>query len=95
MASHRFCFGDLKIIQAPHVDNKGDVFNHDEAVCNSDAGEDHVDGVPHVPVGEHQDVGKVEQGAQHTHHHCQPAVVDWTIKVLKMYNDCTVGYFHG
>ena len=65
------------------MDDKGDVFNHDEAVCNSDAGEDHVDGVPHVPVGEHQDVGKVEQGAQHAHQHRQPPM-DWIVKVLKM-----------
>ena len=52
-----------------HVNSKGDVFKVIEEVSDSDAGEDHVDGVPHVPVGEHQDVGKVEQGAQHTHHH--------------------------
>ena len=86
MFSHRFSFGDLKIIQAPHVDNEGDVFNHDEAVCYSDASEDHVDGVPHLPVGEHQDVGKVEQGAQHAHQHRKP-IVDWIVKVLEMY-DC-------
>ena len=64
------------------MDDKGDVFNHDEAVCYSDASEDHVDGVPHVPVGEHQDVGKVEQGAQHAHQHCQPAM-DGVVELLK------------
>ena len=65
-----------------HVNNEGDVFEVIEEVCDSNAGEDHVDGVPHVPVGEHQDVGKVEQGAQDAHQHCQPAV-DWVVKLLK------------
>ena len=36
-------------------------------------------------MGEHQDVGKVEQGAQDAHQHCQPPV-DWRIEVLKMYD---------
>ena len=82
---YRFCLGYVYVIQAPHVDYERDVFNHDKAVCNCHASEDHVDRVPHVPVGEHQDVGKVEQGAQHAHQHRQPAV-DWIVEVLKMYN---------
>ena len=53
-----------------------------EKVCHGHAGEDHVDGVPHVLVGEHQDVGEVEQGAQHAHQHCQPAM-DRMVKLLK------------
>ena len=61
-----------------------DVFNHNEAVCDRHASEDHVDGVPHVLVGEHQDVGNVEQGAQHAHQHGQPAV-DWRINFLKKF----------
>ena len=48
----------------------------------SNSGENHVDGAPHVPVGEHQDVGEVEEGAQHTHQHRQPAV-DRVVKILK------------
>jgi hypothetical protein len=32
-------------------------------------------------VGEHQDVGKVEQGAQHAHQHCKPAM-DRMVKLL-------------
>ena len=89
MLSHRFGFGDFKIIQAPHVDNEGDVFNHNKAVSDSDAREDHVDGVPHVPVGEHQDVGEVEQGAQNANQHGQPAV-DWMVNVLKIMSINTV-----
>ena len=53
-----------------------------EKVCHGHAGEDHVDGVPHVLVGEHQDVGQVEQGANHAHQHSQPAV-DWVVELLK------------
>ena len=68
-----------------HMNSKGDVFEVVEEVSDSDSSEDHVDRVPHVPVGEHQDVGKVEQGAQHAHQHRQPAV-DWIVEVLKMYN---------
>ena len=64
-----------------HMNSKGDVFEVVEKVSDSDASEDHVDRVPHVPVGEHQDVGKVEQGAQHAHQHRQPAV-DWVVKLL-------------
>ena len=64
-----------------HVKSKGDVFEVIEEVSDSNAGENHVDGVPHVPVGEHQDVGKVEQGAQHAHQHCQPAM-DRMVKIL-------------
>ena len=78
-----------------HVKSKGDVFEVIEEVSDSNAGEDHVDGVPHVPVGEHQHVGKVEQGAQHAHQHRQPAVVDWMIKVLKMSNGCKFCYLYG
>ena len=81
--SHRFCLGYVIIIQPPHVDHEGDVFNHNEAICDSDAGEDHVDGVPHVPVGEHQDVGEVEQGAENAHQHGKPEV-DRRIEFLKM-----------
>ena len=65
-----------------HVNSKRDVFQVVEEVSDSDAGEDHVDGTPHVPVGEHQDVGEVEQGAQHAHQHCQPTV-DRMVKLLK------------
>ena len=68
-----------------HVNSKGDVFKVIEEVSDSDAGEDHVDGVPHVPVGEHQDVGKVEQGAQNAHQHCQPAM-DGVVELLKGQN---------
>ena len=49
------------------MDDKRDVFDHNKAVGDSNASEDHVDGVPHVLVGEHQDVGQVEQGAHHAH----------------------------
>ena len=63
------------------MNSKGDVFKVIEEVCDSDAGEDHVDGVPHVPVGEHQDVGEVEQGAENAHQHGQPAV-DRVVKIL-------------
>ena len=58
------------------------VFKVIEEVRNGHSSEDHVDGVPHVPVGEHQDVGEVEQGAQDAHQHCQPAV-DWVVKLLR------------
>ena len=75
-----------------HVNNEGDVFEVIEEVCDSDAGEDHVDGVPHVPVGEHQDVGKVEQGAQDAHQHCQPAV-DWVVKFLRKFVLCKFWMF--
>ena len=66
-----------------HVNSKGDVFKVIEEVSDSDAGEDHVDGVPHVPVGEHQDVGEVEQGAENANQHGQPEV-DRRIEFLKM-----------
>ena len=65
------------------MNSKGDVFKVIEEVCDSDAGEDHVDGVPHVPVGEHQDVGEVEQGAENAHQHGKPEV-DRRIEFLKM-----------
>ena len=58
------------------------VFEVIEEVRDGHSREDHVDGVPHVPVGEHQDVGEVEQGAQHAHQHCQPAM-DRMVKLLK------------
>ncbi len=50
------------------------VLEHDQAVGHGDAGEDHVDGVAHVSVGQHQDVGQVEEGPQHADHHRQVAV---------------------
>ena len=58
------------------------IFKVIQEVSDSHSREDHVDGVPHVPVGEHQDVGKVEQGAQHAHQHCQPAM-DGVVELLK------------
>ena len=61
-------------VQQVHVDGEGDVLEVVEAVGHSDAGEDHVDGVAHVPVGEHKDVGQVEEGPQHAHHHRQVPV---------------------
>ena len=64
------------------MDDKRDVFDHNKAVGDSNAGQDHVDGVPHVLVGEHQDVGQVEQGAHHAHQHCQPTV-DWVVELLR------------
>ena len=60
------------------------IFKVIQEVSDSHSREDHVDGVPHLPVGEHQDVGKVEQGAQHTHQHRKP-IVDWIVKVLEMF----------
>ena len=63
------------------MDGEGDVLGHDETVGDGDAGEDHVDGVPHVPVGEHQDVGQVEESSKDTDHHGQPAV-DRVVEVL-------------
>ena len=71
------------------MDGEGDVLEHDETVGDGDAGEDHVDGVPHVPVGEHQDVGEVEQGAENANQHGQPAV-DWMVNVLKIMSINTV-----
>ena len=71
------------------------IFKVIQEVSDSHSREDHVDGVPHLPVGEHQDVGKVEQGAQYTHQHRQPAVVDWMIKFLKMNNGCKFSYSYG
>ena len=58
------------------------IFKVIQEVSDSHSREDHVYGVPHVPVGEHQDVGKVEQGAQHAHQHCQPAM-DGVVEILK------------
>ena len=65
-----------------HVYGEGDVLKVVEAVGDSNGCQDHVDGVPHVLVGEHQDVGQVEQGAHHAHQHCQPPV-DWVVELLK------------
>ena len=64
-----------------HVKSKGDVFEVIEEVSDSNAGENHIDGVPHVPVGEHQDVGEVEQGAKNANQHGKPAV-DRVVKIL-------------
>ena len=72
--AYRFFRRYTFISQSPHVDGEGDVFSHDQAVGDGDAGEDHVDGVLHVPVGEHQDVGQVEDDSEDTDHHGQPAV---------------------
>ena len=65
-----------------HVDGEGNVLKHHKKISDSNASEDHIDGVPHVLVGEHQDVGQVEQGAHHAHQHCQPPV-DWVVELLK------------
>lgn len=47
------------------MDAEGDVLQHVQAVCDGDTGQDHVDGVvPHVGVGQHQDVQEVEETAQ-------------------------------
>ena len=64
-----------------HVDGEGNVLKHHKKISDSNASEDHVDGVPHVFVGEHEDVGQVEQGAHHAHQHRQPPV-DRRIKLL-------------
>ena len=57
------------------------IFKVIQEVSDSHSREDHVDGVPHVPVGEHQDVGEVEQGAENAHQHGQPTV-DRVVKIL-------------
>ena len=50
-------------VQQVHVECKGNVFDHDQAVGHSNPGQDEVDGVgPHVLVGEHHDVQQVEDG---------------------------------
>ena len=47
------------------MDAEGDVLQHVQAVCDGDTSKDHVDGiVPHVGVGQHQDVQEVEETAQ-------------------------------
>ena len=47
------------------MNTEGDVLQHVQAVCDGDAGQDHVDGVvPHVGVGQHQDVQEVEETSQ-------------------------------
>ena len=49
------------------MDAEWDVLELVQAVCDGDAGEDHVDGVvPHVGVGQHQDVQEVEKTPQKT-----------------------------
>ena len=68
-----------------------DVFKVVQKVSDSDAGEDHVDGVPHVPVGEHQDVGEVEQGAENANQHGKPEV-DRRIEFLKIQDWHKFGY---
>ena len=65
------------------------IFKVIQEVSDSHSREDHVDGVPHVPVGEYQDVGEVEQGAQNANQHGQPAV-DWMVNVLKIISINTV-----
>ena len=82
---HLVLYASSLSVQQVHMGGEWNIFKVIEEVCDGHSREDHVDGVPHVPVGEHQDVGEVEQGAQHAHQHChQPAVVDWKIKALKM-----------
>ena len=52
------------------MDAEWDVLQLVQAVCDGDAGEDHVDGVvPHVGVGQHQDVQEVEKTPQKTNVH--------------------------
>ena len=69
-------------VKKVHVDGEGNVLKHHKKISDSNASEDHIDGVPHVLVGEHQDVGQVEQGAHHAHQHCQPTV-DWVVELLR------------
>ena len=58
------------------MEGEGDVFNHHQAVSNSNTGEDEVDRVgPHVPVGQHQDVQYVEHCPDTTNHNCQYPMV--------------------
>ena len=82
---HLVLYASSLSVQQVHMGGEWNVFEVIEEVRDGHSREDHVDGVPHVPVGEHQDVGKVEQGAQHAHQHRQPAM-DWIVEVLKMYN---------
>ena len=71
------------------MDVEGDVLEHVEAVCHGDAGEDHVDGVgPHVLVGEHEDVCRVEQAAQDAHVQGQVAV-HGQVQILQIMMHCT------
>ena len=72
-------------VQQVHVDGEGDVLEHDEAVGHSDAGQDHVDRVAHVPVGQHHHVGHVEEGPEHAHPHGQVAV-HRVVKLLMTFN---------
>ena len=47
------------------MNTEGDVLQHIQTVGDGDTGEDHVDGVvPHVGVGQHQDVQEVEETAK-------------------------------
>ena len=87
--THLILYASGLSVQEIHVGGEWDVFKVVQKVSDSDAGEDHVDGVPHVPVGEHQDVGEVEQGAQNANQHGQPAV-DWMVNVLKIMSINTV-----
>ena len=64
------------------MDAEGDVLQHIEAVSDGDAGEDHVDGVvPHVDVGQHQDVQEVEKTAEQTDIQGEVAM-DWRVHIL-------------
>ena len=50
------------------MEGEGDVLKHHQAVSNSNAGQDEIDGVgPHVPVGQHQYVQNVEQRPNAAH----------------------------
>ena len=65
--SHLILYTSRLRVPQVHVGGERNVLEVIEKVCHGHAGEDHVDGVPHVLVGEHQDVGQVEQGAHHAH----------------------------
>ena len=71
------------------MDVEGDVLEHVEAVGHGDAGEDHVDGVgPHVLVGQHEDVGCVEQAAQDAHVQGQVSV-HGEVQILQIKMHCS------
>ena len=62
---------------------EGDVLQHVEAVCNGNAGEDHVDGVvPHVVVGQHQNVQQIKETAQQADVQGEVAV-HWRVHFLE------------
>ena len=49
------------------MESKRNMFRHDKTVRNSNTGQDQVDGVgPHVLVGQHHDVNKIEDGPHRT-----------------------------